>query len=112
MKTLIQTSIQIYGMGHPDTKTLFQLVDATPPANPTPEQIKESVKKKLANQKILNDIRYESLTAISGRKLTVWFSYEENGKTVDSSVQMTVPVSNSEDVIKEAVLAAIETKLK
>ena len=82
MKTLIEKSISIYGMGHPDVKTVFNLnTIPTLPTNATEEE----------NRKVLSDIRYKSLTTISGRKLTVWFKYMENEIETQDKVQVTIP---------------------
>lgn len=112
MKTLIETSIQIYGMGHPDTKTIFQIQDTTLPPNPTQEQIKESKDKELENTKIQNDMRFRSLITIGGRTLTVWFKYKENDKEEEDKVLMTIPRTNNEDQIKQFILNKINDAIK
>jgi uncharacterized membrane protein YvbJ len=89
MKTLIEKSIEIYGMGHPDTKTVFNI-----------EKEEER-----------NHLRFKSLTTISGRKLTVWFKYSENDVEIKDKLQMTIVKSDDENTIKDFILAQINTYL-
>jgi hypothetical protein len=86
MKTLIENSIEIKGMGHPDTKTIFNSEDRT-------------------------HMRFKSLTTISGRKLTVDFKFEENEVESSDKLQMVIPVSNDEMVIKDFILNKINEYL-
>lgn len=90
MKTLIEKSIEIYGIGHPDTKTIFTLE-------------KEEDKK---------DMRYKSLATISGRKLTVWFKYSEDDKEVQDKVSVSIPFGLDEDGVKAFILDEISKTLK
>jgi hypothetical protein len=90
MKTLIENSIKIGGIGHPDTKTIFTSEDR-------------------------NDSRFKSLTHISGRKLSVFFTYTEGEEealveTTDR-IQLTIPVSNDEQVIKDFIITEVNNKL-
>lgn len=98
-------------MGHPDVKTIFQLEDTSLPDNPTPEQIKNARDNEIKNQKILADPRFRSLTTISGRTLTVWFTYEEDDKKIESSVGMKIPQSKDEEVIKNFIITKIEESI-
>lgn len=90
MKTLVENSIKIGGIGHPDTKTIFTTED-------------------------INDFRFKSLTAISGRKLSIFFTYTEGEEEtlVETSdrIQLTIPVSDDETVIKDFILSEINNKL-
>lgn len=111
MKTLIKKSIQIYGMGHPEVKTVFQLNEIAPlPEDATEEQKTEVKKQEAENEQIKNDIRFKSLTTISGRKLTAWFKVE--GEDKEMSVQMVIPKSENEEEIKSFILTAINNSLK
>jgi hypothetical protein len=89
MKTLIEKSIEIYGMGHPDTKTVFNI----------------------EKEEDRNHMRFKSLTTISGRKLTVWFKYSENDVEIKDKLQMTIVKSDDENTIKDFILAQINTYL-
>jgi hypothetical protein len=89
MKTLIENSIEIYGMGHPDTKTVFNI----------------------EKEEDRNHLRFKSLTTISGRKLTVWFKYSENDVETQDKLQMTIVKSDDENTIKDFILAQINTYL-
>ena len=89
MKTLIENSIEIYGMGHPDTKTVFNI----------------------EKEEDRNHMRFKSLTTISGRKLTVWFKYSENDVEIKDKLQMTIVKSDDENTIKDFILAQINTYL-
>jgi hypothetical protein len=89
MKTLIEKSIEIYGMGHPQTKTVFN--------------IEKEIERK--------DLRFKSLTTISGRKLTVWFKYTENDIESNDKLPMTVIKSDNETEIKDFILTQINNYL-
>ena len=89
MKTLIENSIKIFGMGHPDTKTVFNI-----------EKEEER-----------NHLRFKSLTTISGRKLTVSFKYTEDGVEAQDKLQMTVIKSDNETEIKDFILTQINNYL-
>jgi hypothetical protein len=89
MKTLIEKSIEIYGMGHPDTKTVFNI----------------------ENENDKNHFRYKSLTVISGRKLTVHFKYNENDKEIGDKIQLSIPRTSDENEIKEFILNEINSKI-
>jgi hypothetical protein len=86
MKTLIENSIKIGGIGHPDTKTIFTNEDR-------------------------NDSRFKSLTTISGRKLTVHFKYTEGEEKSSDKLQLTIPVSDDEVVIKDFIVSEINNYL-
>jgi hypothetical protein len=89
MKTLIENSIKIFGMGHPQTKTVFN--------------IEKEIERK--------DLRFKSLTTISGRKLTVWFKYTENDIESNDKLPMTIIKSDNETVIKDFILTQINNYL-
>ena len=89
MKTLIENTIEIYGMGHPDTKTIFNITD-------------ESER---------NHFRFKSLQTISGRVLTIWFKYEENNNKIEDKLQMSIPSGLDEDGVKTFILDYINTYL-
>jgi hypothetical protein len=89
MKTLIENSIKIFGMGHPDTKTVFNI----------------------EKEEDRNHLRFKSLTTISGRKLTVSFKYTEDGVEAQDKLQMTIVKSSDENTIKDFILAQINTYL-
>jgi hypothetical protein len=89
MKILIEKSIEIYGMGHPQTKTVFN--------------IEKEIERK--------DLRFKSLTTISGRKLTVWFKYTENDIESNDKLPMTVIKSDNETEIKDFILTQIKNYL-
>ena len=90
MKTLIESSIKIGGIGHPDTKTIFTSEDR-------------------------NDSRFKSLTYISGRKLSVFFTYTEGEEEAlveaTDRIQLTIPVSDDEQVIKDFIVSEIHKKI-
>lgn len=112
MKTLIEKSIEIYGMGHPDTKTVFHLNEIPVLAeDATEEQKKEVRDKEMENQKILKDIRFTSLTTISGRTLTAWFNYKEEEQEKSSKLPMVIIKSNNEQDIKNFILTSINQYL-
>lgn len=90
MKTLIEKSIKIPGIGHPDTKTVFN-IDS--------EQDKK-------------DLRFKSLTVISGRKLSILFDYDEDGEVKSSRIQLTIPQTNDEEVIKQFILDQINSLIR
>jgi hypothetical protein len=89
-KTLIEKSIEIWGMGHPKTKTVFNIEKETDRM----------------------DIRFKPLTTISGRKLTVWFKYTENNVEILDKLSTKIITSDDEQVIKDFILTEINNKLK
>lgn len=89
MKTLIEKSIIIRGIGHPETKTVFSI----------------------ENESERNHRRFTSLTAISGRKLSVFFKYEEDGVESSDKLQLSIITSDSEDDIKSFILQQINDYL-
>lgn len=112
MKTLIETSIEAYGIGHPDTKTIFNLKAVPELAeDATPQQISEKIAIENENQRITGDLRFTSLTKISGRKLTIWFKYTEDSQEKTGKLQMVIPRTTDEEEIKTFILAAITNHL-
>lgn len=108
MKTIIEKSIKIYGMGHPDVKTVFDLnTIPTLAEDATEEQKKEVRDKESENQKVLKDIRFKSLATISGRKLTVWFKHLEDNKEIEDKVSVAIPFGLDETGVKEFILSEI-----
>jgi len=89
MKTLIEKSIEIYGMGHPDTKTVFNI----------------------EKEEDRNHLRFKSLTTISGRKLSVHFKYSEDDKEIQDKLQLVIPKSDDENTIKDFILTEINNSL-
>jgi len=85
MKTLIENSIQIYGMGHPETKTVFNI----------------------KNESERQHMRFKSLTKISGRKLSVFFDYDENDQKKSNKLQLVITKSEDENVIKQFIVDEI-----
>jgi serine kinase of HPr protein (carbohydrate metabolism regulator) len=112
MKTLIEKSIEIYGIGVTDVKTVFHLNTIPEIAENATEQLKQEVKlKEFENEKIKKSKNFKPLTVISARKLSVWFKYKEDEKEVESRIQLTLPKSDSEEVIKNFILNSINTHL-
>ena len=89
MKTLIEKSIVIKGIGHPETKTVFNI----------------------ENESERNHIRFKSLVTIAGRKLTVEFKFEEDGTEKSDKLQMTIPRVETENEVKDFILSQINTHL-
>jgi len=90
MKTLIEKSIKIGGIGPYEPKTIFTIE-------------KEQEKK---------DYKYKSLTTISGRKLSVFFDYTENEQKVSDRLQLVIIKSEDEQEIKTFILNSINTYLQ
>jgi hypothetical protein len=72
-------------MGHPNTKTIFNI----------------------EKEEDRNHMRFKPLTDISGRKLTVWFKYEEESVETADKLQMTIVKSDDETEIKDFILSEI-----
>jgi hypothetical protein len=89
MKQLIQDSIEIYGLGRPDVKTIFTIKD----------------------DKEKGDRLYCSLDKISGRKLTVSFKSSENELETVGAIQMSIPSGLDEIAVKDFILATINDSL-
>jgi hypothetical protein len=112
MKTLVEKSIEIHGMGHSEVKTVFHLNTIPVLTEEATEEQKKQVKEmEFENLKISKDMRFTSLTKISGRKLSVWFKYSEDGKEVQDKLQMTIVKSDDEQVIKDFILSQINAYL-
>jgi hypothetical protein len=111
MKTLIRKSIEIWGMGHPENKTVFNLNEIETIETHSPVQSEEIKKKEIENQNILNDIRFKSLVSISGRKLSIHFSYVENETKCYDRIQLTIPRDKTESQIEDFIISSINIKL-
>lgn len=90
MKTLIEKTIVIKGIGHPETKTVFNI----------------------ENESERNHIRFKSLVTIAGRKLTVEFNYEEGGIEKSDKIQLSIPRLETENEVKNFILNEINNSLK
>jgi len=90
MKTLIEKSIVIRGIGSPQTKTVFNI----------------------KNESERNLIGFKSLTVIAGRKLTVEFKYEEGGIEKSDKIQVSIPRVETENEVKDFILNEINNSLK
>ena len=90
MKTLIEKSIVIRGIGSPQTKTVFN--------------IKNESEKTLMG--------FKSLTVIAGRKLTIEFKYEEGGIEKSDKIQVSIPRVETENEVKDFILNEINNSLK
>jgi len=112
MKTLVEKSIKITGVPKPNAKTLFDLNQIpTLAEDATEEQKKEVKEKESENKKITSDRGFTSLTVISGRKLVVQFEFEEEGVKTKDKVLISIPKTDSEEVIKNFILDSINIHL-
>ncbi len=112
IKTLIEKSIVINGIGHPDTKTIFHLNEIPVLVeDATQEQKEEVAKLESENEKILSDIRFKSLATISGRKLSIDYKYSEEEKENSGRVQLAIPFSMNQDEVKDFILSEINKTL-
>ena len=84
MKTLIESSIEIYGMGHPDIKHVFNIT-------------KEDER---------NDKNFKNLEKLIGRTLTFRYKYTESNITGDGRILLTIS-ELSELEIKDFILKSI-----
>jgi len=89
MKTLIEGSIEISGLGHIETKTVFNI----------------------KNEEERKHFRFKPLTFISQRNLVIWFKYTEDEKEYSDNIFLTIIKSNDENEIKEFILTQINNKL-
>jgi hypothetical protein len=112
MKTLIEKSIKITGVPKSDVKTLFDLNQIpTLSQDVTEEQKKEVREKEIENQKILKDRSFISLTEIKGRRLVIEFEWQEGEVKTKDKVLLYIPRTESEEEIKEFILAEINSKI-
>lgn len=89
MKNLIENSIQIYGIGQPDTITIFNI----------------------QSEEDRNHPRFKNLEVLKNRKLTVWFDYEQDGNVIkEKNIKLTIPNENEEN-IKNFILEKINDSL-
>jgi hypothetical protein len=96
MKKIIETSIALYGMGHPDVKNIFNI-----------DKDKEEIERKHPF--------FRSLETLQGRKMSVFFDYTEgegeSEETKSSSVQLVFPKNKTEEQIKEFIISQINNHL-
>jgi hypothetical protein len=112
MKTLIEKSIKITGVPKSNVKTLFDLNQIpTLSQDVTEEQKKEVREKEIENQKILKDRSFISLTEIKGRRLVIKFEWQEGEVKTKDKVLLYIPRTESEEEIKEFILAEINSKI-
>jgi len=112
MKTLVEKSIKITGVPKLNAKTLFDLNQIPILAEDATEEQKKEVKEKESeNKKITFDREFISLTIISGRKLVVQFEFEEEGVKTKDKVLISIPKTDSEEVIKNFILDSINIHL-
>lgn len=112
MKTLIEKSIKITGIAKSNAKTIFDLNQITTLAqDATEEQKREVREKEQENQKILKDRSFTSLTEIKGRRLVIEFEWEEGEVKTKDRVLLYIPKTDSEEEIKEFILAEISSKI-
>ncbi len=89
MKTLIEESITIKGMGRPDLKTIFSI----------------------KNDEEKSDSLFRSLSTISGRKLPVDFKYDEMGSEKSGRILMSIPFNLNEEEVSDFILEEINNSL-
>lgn len=88
-KEVIENSIQIYGIGHPETKTVFSI----------------------EKEEDRNHFRFKSLETISGRTLTVGFKYKDGEEEKSGTMPMVIVKSDEENDIKAFILSEISNYL-
>lgn len=89
MTSVVENSIQIYGMGHPDTITVFNM----------------------KSEEDRKHFRFKNLTSIINRKLTIWFDTENDGVVKkENFLKMTIP-NGTEEEIKDFILEEINKTL-
>lgn len=113
MKTLIDKSIKIEGIGHPNTKTVFDLnvIPVLSEEATLPERI-EVDNKKIENDLITKSNLFTSLVKISGRTLGILFKYTENKTTKNAKILVTIPKTSVEEEIKDFIISEINKSLK
>lgn len=112
MKTLIEKSIKITGVPKSNVKTIFDLNQIpTLSQDATEEQKGEAREKEEENQKILKDRSFISLTEIKGRRLVIEFEWQEGEVKTKDRVLLYIPRTESEEEIKEFILAEINSKI-
>lgn len=89
MKTIIENTIEIAGIGHPDTKTIFTVKETDPKTYPF----------------------YKSLDRFCGTKKTIWFKYLDNDVEKESKITLVIPKELNEQQVKDFILSAINKKL-
>jgi hypothetical protein len=89
MKTLVEKSIKFHGIGHPETKTVFDI---------------ESDAER-------DNIRFKPLDKISGRKLSISFNYLDEQGEKPSRISLTIITSTDEEEIKQFIIDRINDYL-
>lgn len=90
MKNLVEKSIKLKGIGHPDTKTIFDITD----------------------EKEKKDFRYKSLETWTNRQMSLTFKYTVDSelKEYDQTIKFQVP-DKTENEIKDFILNLINEEL-
>lgn len=88
MKTLIEKSIKIKGIGRPDIKTIF-------------DEISEEEK---------NNYPYKDISTIGGRKISIEYKFLENNQEFSDNIMVIIP-KTSEIEIKNFIILEINNKL-
>lgn len=113
MKTLIESSIKLKGIGPQDTKTVFDLIlPNVLPENPTPEELEKYTKDKYYNDTINQNGEYKALTSIVKRKILISFDFIENDIVSNFKVMYIIPELNSDEEIKDNIIYFINNSLK
>lgn len=91
MKNLVQKSIKLKGIGHPDTKTIFDITD----------------------EKEKQDFRYKSLETWKNRQMSLLFKYtvDSDPEEFEQTLKFQVP-NKAENEIKDFILNLIDEELK
>lgn len=91
MNNLIETSIKIVGIGRgPDYATIFNV----------------------NTHDVKGRVNYIDLTPISGKKVIVLFSYNNDEEIKDAAVEIIIPVLDNEFSIKNHIISELKNILK
>ena len=90
MKTLIEKTIKVRGIGNPSKKTIFTI----------------------EGEYQRNTFEYYTIEKISGRKLSVEYSFTNDGAIEASHVQLVIPRNLTEVEVKDFIIEQINAQLQ
>jgi hypothetical protein len=90
MKTLIEKTIKVRGIGNPSKKTIFTI----------------------DGEYQRNTLEYYNIEKISGRKLSVEYSFTNDSTKESSFIQLVIPTNLTEVEVKDFIIEQINAQLQ
>lgn len=110
-KKIISDSIKIKGIGNPNTKTVFDLLEIPTITEESSEEEKQDAeKKKMENLLTVQSPFYKSLETLCGRKLVIEYKYVFAEQEIPQSILVSIPFNLKEEAVKAFILQEIEKR--